>query len=291
MTLTLLLSIIHEFFHLLLTVTPFFILGASVGAGLDTFFTSSRLLEYFKKPKVGVPLATLMAALLPGCACATIPLAEGLKRKGLGMGTVCAFIFSSPLLGPHTMILTAALISWEFTVARTVFTLVMGLVVGLIFTILEKASLMQMPEATEEEKHCCHAKTPSFFQNLKAILKKLVGYYLIGLAVAALLTTVVPQDVLPTYIGDSVWSYLIAALVGIPIYICEGEEVPITAALLGLGLAPGVSFAFMMGAVGTCIPTMIMAQKLIGKPATVVYVLIWIVSVPIAGALVSAAFS
>ena len=75
-------------------------------------------------------------------------------------------------------------------------------------------------------------------------------YFFIGLLLAALLPVLVPIELIPNTIGDRpVIAYLLAAVVGIPVYVCEGEEIPLTYSLLALGLASGPAFTFMMGAV------------------------------------------
>jgi uncharacterized membrane protein YraQ (UPF0718 family) len=38
----------------------------------------------------------------------------------------------------------------------------------------------------------------------------------------------------------------------------------------------GPAFTFMLGAVGTCIPTIAMAPRVIGRTATYVYVGVWL---------------
>ncbi len=50
--------------------------------------------------------ASLLGMLMPGCACATMPMAEGLRRKGADLGTVTSFLLASPLASPQTLVLT-----------------------------------------------------------------------------------------------------------------------------------------------------------------------------------------
>ncbi len=77
---------------------------------------------------------------------------------------------------------------------------------------------------------------------------------------------------------------------GIPVYICEGEEIPITLSLLKLGLGQGPALTFLLGAVGTCIPTMLMACKIIGRRATILYLIGWFIFAPLSGFLFSLFF-
>lgn len=48
--------------------------------------------------------------------------------------------------------------------------------------------------------------------------------------VAAVLSALVPEDAVSDLLGGSsgVWAFALAAAVGIPLYVCEGEEVPLT---------------------------------------------------------------
>lgn len=84
-----------------------------------------------------------------------------------------------------------------------------------------------------------------------------------------------PRDI-ARYLHGGPVAYLLAAVVGIPLYVCEGAEVPLTYSLLQAGVGIGPAFTFMLGAVGTCIPTILMAPRIIGKTSTYVYVAVWL---------------
>jgi uncharacterized membrane protein YraQ (UPF0718 family) len=113
--------------------------------------------------------------------------------------------------------------------------------------------------------------------SLGAILRKITPYFLLGMLIAAALSAILPEEAIPGFLGGSsgFWAYVLAALVGVPLYVCEGEEVPITYALIARGLGPGPSLTFLLGSVGTCVPTMLMARNIIGRRATVFYILYW----------------
>lgn len=105
--------------------------------------------------------------------------------------------------------------------------------------------------------------------------------------VVALLQTFVPQGDVDRYLRGGFAAYLVAAAAGIPLYVCEGAEVPLTLGLLKMGVGAGPAFTFMLGAVGTCIPTIAMAPRVIGLAATYVYVAAWLVLAIGAGLLLS----
>lgn len=85
--------------------------------------------------------------------------------------------------------------------------------------------------------------------------------------------------------GRGPWAYAAAVAGGILLYVCEGAEVPLTVALLELGIAPGPAFTFLLASVGTCLPTIMMAPRIIGAMATMVYLFVWL-TLAIGGGLV-----
>jgi uncharacterized membrane protein YraQ (UPF0718 family) len=210
-------------------------------------------------------------------------MAEGLKEKGARIGTVAAFIMVSPLLSPQTVILTYALLGWKFSLARVVFSLAGAIILGIAFNYFEKNKIKGFVSPDKFSYAECKSCPPAyevgkigFWKSFLAIVKELGKYFLLGMFIASLLTVIIPEETIPKYIGSSGWfAYFVAVLLGIPIYICEGEEIPITLALLKLGLGSGPAFSFLLGSVGTCIPTMIMAQKVIGRKPVLFYIVYW----------------
>lgn len=111
---------LREFLLLTVKVLPFFLLGAAAGAALQALLTRKWSVRLFGDSGFRSLLAAVSAAaLLPGCSCATMPMAAGLKDTGAPrLGTTTAFIFMSPLLSPVTIVLTWAMLGWRMTELR-----------------------------------------------------------------------------------------------------------------------------------------------------------------------------
>ena len=283
-------SFAHEFSHIFIMVLPYFFLGITAGALLESKGNFDFIDRWLGKGKKTIFFASILGAILPGCACATMPMTEGLIRKGARIGTVTAFTMTSPLLSPQSVILTFALLGSSFTIARVTFGLLGGIGIGFLIYYFESKKWVSLPTKSAASQSCCSSKTenPSFKKSFISITKKLGGYLIIGLAIASALTVSFPTDLIPSTIGQHPGlGYLIATLVGIPIYICEGEEVPITYSLITLGLASGPAFTFLLGAVGTCIPTLIFAKKIFGKKTMIIYAIYWAIFAPLAGIIFS----
>jgi len=278
-----------EFLTLTWMVLPYFLAGAAFGAALDVFVKPEFALKHLRGGWLSMVKASVLGMVMPGCACATMPMAAGLRRKGADLGTVTSFLLASPLVSPQTLVLTWAVLGWKFTVARVLAAFCGAMMIGAIFLWLDrhKPGFLDIPAPVPEKKcgsGCCGSggdedEGPKrFWPIFIDILKDLSKYFVLGMAIASLLTVLIPPDAIPRYIGSSgPLAYIAAVLLGVPLYVCEGEEIPLTLSLLKLGLGPGPAFSFLLGSVGTCIPTMIMSQKLIGRRGLLIYVVWWVI--------------
>ena len=66
---------------------------------------------------------------------------------------------------------------------------------------------------------------------------------------------------------------LIMLAVGIPLYICATASTPIAAALILKGISPGAALVFLLAGPATNVATVTVLVKILGKRATVIYLL------------------
>ena len=122
-----------EFFSLTWLVLPYFIGGAAIGAALDVFLKTEFALKHLRGGWLSMAKASILGMVLPGCSCATMPMADGLRRKGADLGTVTSFLLASPLVRPQTLVLTFAVLGWRFAAARAVAAFCGAMMIGGIF--------------------------------------------------------------------------------------------------------------------------------------------------------------
>jgi uncharacterized protein len=294
----------EAFAELMLTVLPWFAAGTLTAAIVETFVPVGWAQRVLLSGRSGLPAAVTAGAVLPGCSCTTMPLAAGLSGlAGPRVGTLTAFVFVSPLLSPLTVLLTLSLLGWEMTTARVLASLAGSLAIGLTINRYEprfRPGREPLPVAGGSpaadscvDRSCeptARETTASRWvvlaRSAQRILRSVVPYFLLGMFVAAALKALVPDDAVPSVLGDAggIWAFALAAAVGIPLYVCEGEEVPLTVGLLAAGLGAGPSLTFLLGSVGTCVPTLLMSRRILGGRATSFYLAFWIAFAMIAGA-------
>ncbi len=194
-------------------VLPYFIAGVIIGALLKTFLKPGFVVKYFSS----IINASILGAVLPGCACTVMPVADGLKEKGVRLGTLSAFMMIAPLLSPHTVLLTYSLLGLKFTIARIIFSFLGAISLGVIFNYMERDGWLAFPVKKKEAQcKCCDApneiETSGFIRNLIDITKDVGGYFLLGMAIASLMMVFIPKEAIPKYIGSSVVYLLISSL-------------------------------------------------------------------------------
>lgn len=278
-------NVFHTFLHLLLEAVPLFLLGAVVGAGLEAWMKPGWVERWIGGGHRSVAAAALAGAVLPGCAMSTMPLAQSLRRRGAALGTLTAFIMIAPILSPHTIFLTATLVSVPMAIGRVVLSLVVTLILGTVLNAMQRrGQLAPALNSSAVDDACCGAETSSanvsawrrFLDLLWSSIRSLTPYLLGGLFVAALISATVPAETIHKYLRGGWTAYVFAALVAFPIYVCDGGEIPLTRALLAMGVGPGPAFCFMLASVGNCLPTIAMATRIIGWRATVIYIVAWL---------------
>lgn len=279
----------NTLFHLFTLVLPFFIIGVGSGAFIQTYIKTDFLIKYLNKGLGPIINASILGAVLPGCSCSTMPVANGLKTKVNSLGTITSFIVASPLLAPQTIILTYGLLGTKFTIWRIIFALIGSISFGFMCHWLQGRNIngFEFNNKKDIENQSCHhnknghhhhhdTENLGFIGNFWTITKDLGKYFLIGMIIASLLSAFIPKETIPQYVGSSGFlAFFLALVIGIPLYVCEGEEIPVTLSLITLGLGQGPAMTFLLGAVGTCIPTMMMAKKIIGKKAMTFYLIFW----------------
>lgn len=273
-------SILQNLLNLLVESTPAFAGGLVLGSLLEVFLPRRWAERWLAAGPQSLVLATIAGALLPGCAMSTVPLARSLRARGASLGTVSAFLLIAPLISPHTIALTAVLLGAGFAVTRVVLPLLFTLAFGLLVDAFRPRS----PTLGDTAADCgcrsscgCNAP-PAPPSRSRLLATKLVGnlralapIYLGSLVlVAALGACIDPADLARH--SDGPLAYGAALALGIPLYVCDGGEVPLTRGLLELGVGPGPAFTFLLGSVGTCLATITMAFGIIGRRLTVAYV-------------------
>ena len=160
--------------HVLLCLVPaFFIAGA-----ISVFISQASVMRYFgaKANKfLSYSVASVSGTILAVCSCTVLPIFAGIYKRGAGLGSAIAFLYSGPAINVLAIILTARILGWQLGLARAIgaviFSVVIGLLMHLIFLKEEKTRQANGDfNAGEVKEPRSLIKTTLHFASLVAIL-------------------------------------------------------------------------------------------------------------------------
>ena len=113
----------------------------------------------------------------------------------------------------------------------------------------------------------------------------------IGLLISGLITTLLPSDLLSGSLSSGPLAFLLATAISLPLYVCATASIPMAYALLVAGLSPGAALVFLITGPATNTTTIATVWKMLGRGATVIYLVSLIVISWLAGWLFNTALS
>ncbi len=279
------------------TVLPVFVLGC---------LFSGVLMAKSQRIRIrGVLPAFGLAALLPVCSCGVIPIAKTMiDQGGRGARDGLVFLATAPLLSPIIVFLAFTLLGSSYLVLRVVSSLLLALAVALIGRPL-LASPAEAPRAPSTAR-ATDATTPgaagtpspacatapgaddSVLLAAWRMLTGLITYVLFGVVIGSLFTAALPADYVGAILQSGVVSMAAVVVVGVPLNMCAGEEILLSAPLSGMGLTMGHALAFALASTGICMSSVPLLLKILGRRATLVMVAIYLVVPFLIGLLVNA---
>ena len=115
-------------------------------------------------------------------------------------------------------------------------------------------------------------------------VRLIVPWLLVGVFVAGIITTFVPQDAVTSWVGtNSVLANLIASVLGALMYFATLTEVPIIKAFMDLGMNKGPVLALLLAGPALSLPNMLVIRSIMGTKKTLTYIALVVVFATITG--------
>lgn len=253
-----------------------FIISAVMGV-VNAYFPVSRLRDFLTTRKLygfQYLLAAVFGAITPFCSCSSIPLFIGFLKGGIPLGVTFAFLITSPLVNEVAI----AMFLGTFGLKPTLIYAFSGILLGVAGGwVLEKFRLerylspwvQQIQSRSEGESEEWEAEHVPFLKRLPVILKDAWGivrgvliYVVIGIAVGAAMHGYVPEGFFEQYLAADKWySVPLAVILAVPMYANAAGIVPVIQVFVAKGVPLGTAIAFMMAVVGLSIPEATMLKK------------------------------
>lgn len=265
---------------------PYLLFGFTVAGLLHFFIPQKFIMEQLGKTSFySVLKASILGIPLPLCSCSVIPVASSIKKEGASRGATISFLSSTPQTGIDSLLATYGLFGLSFTLIKVAVALICGLVSGVLVDLLCKHEKSDLDTS-------CDAIDPSIgSKNLKRSLKyfftdlplDLYKPLLIGILIAGLINNLLPSDFFTGNFSSGWAAFLGITLISLPLYVCAIESLPLAFAFLSAGISPGAVLVFLIVGPATNSATIMATLKIIGKKATLIYILTLIIIAWISG--------
>jgi len=269
----------------ILQESAIFILFGFFMAGLLKAFISDEFIgkHLGRNSFITVVKASLLGIPLPLCSCGVIPAAAGLKKQGASKGATAAFLVSTPETGVDSIAITYALLDPVMTILRPVAAFFTATFAGAFVNLTDKHEKEEIKKDSETCANGCSGtlETPGIWQRLKGgiryaftdLLMDIAGWFVAGILIAGVISAFLSPDFVSEYLGEGLFPMIVMLVISIPLYICATASTPIAAALALKGLSPGAAIVLLLAGPATNIATLTVITKILGKWATVIYIL------------------
>lgn len=257
---------------LLLLVIVIFFMGI-----VNSYFPIDRVKNFLSRNKLfGLEylMASLFGVVTPFCSCSSVPLFIGFVRGGIPLGVTFSFLITSPLVNEVAIGLFVGLFGLKTTIIYVISGVLLGTISGMILSKLklEKhlspwvlevlANAQRDQDLFQQEKQSLLQRLPIIWAEVINILKGVIPYVLVGIAIGGLMHGYIPNGFFEQYMSkDNLLAVPIATLMAVPMYSNASGVLPIVQVLVAKGIPLGTAIAFMMGVVGLSLPEAMLLKK------------------------------
>lgn len=251
---------------------------------VNSYFPIEKLKDYLHRKKLyGLEylFASVFGAITPFCSCSSVPLFIGFVQGGIPLGVTFSFLITSPLVNEVAIAMFIGMFGWKATAIYAISGILLGTIGGWFLGKFNLAPLLtdwvnkilenKMEHGNyEEDKLTFRQRLPDISRGAWDIVKGVVLYVIVGIAIGAVMHGYVPENFFGEYLGGGQWwTVPLAVILAVPMYANAAGIVPVIQVFVAKGVSLGTAIAFMMGTVGLSIPEAtllkkVMTLKLIG---------------------------
>ncbi|MFP4500370.1 MAG: SO_0444 family Cu/Zn efflux transporter [Candidatus Hydrogenedentota bacterium] len=269
-------------------MAPYLLFGFLV-AGVLSVLVSAVWIERHLGGHGVMPIikSVLFGVPLPLCSCGVIAVAASIRQHGASRGATTGFLLATPQTGVDSILATWGMLGPVFGIFRPAIALITGVVGGLVVSAGERKvggpGEAFVPAVPAPEAHCS-AECCDTEQGGESRIVRILRYGLItlprdiakplvlGIILAGLITALIPEDALASYIGGGPLAMLVMIVVGIPLYVCSTASIPLAVGFMHMGASPGAALAFLIAGPATNAATFTTVWKLLGRRTALIYV-------------------
>jgi uncharacterized membrane protein YraQ (UPF0718 family) len=221
---------------------PFLVFGVVLSAVIAVFVPASFFARVLpSNPILAVPVASGAGVVLPGCECASVPVAGAMMRRGVTPAAALAFLLAAPAINP--IVLTATAVAFpdnpEMVVGRFVASLVVACVMGWLWLRLGRTEWLRSPSRPSFDGQ---GRGAAFWGSVRHDVMHAGGFLVVGAMAAATLKAVVPEEWMQAVADNPVLAVLALAILAVLLSICSEADAFVAASLSQFSLTARLAF-------------------------------------------------
>ena len=244
---------------------------------VNSYFPIDRVRNFLSRNKLfgfQYVMASLFGVVTPFCSCSSVPLFIGFVRGGIPLGVTFAFLVTSPLVNEVAIGLFIGLFGVKTTIIYVVSGVLLGTISGMVLQQLKLecylttwakevlSNAQKEQEAFVAEKQMLKQRLPIIWAEVLNILKGVVPYVIVGIAIGAFMHGFIPEGFFEQYMSKhNPFAVPIATILAVPMYMNASGVLPVVQVLVAKGIPLGTAIAFMMGVVGLSLPEAMLLKK------------------------------
>jgi uncharacterized protein len=231
------------FVAIVVQALPFLVLGVLVSGAITALVSPTMLARLLpSSPLLAVPGAALAGTALPGCECASVPIAGRLTARGVQPAAAVAFMLAAPAVNPVVLVATAVAFPGQpqMVLARFLGSLGTSIVVGLLWSRVGGQAWVE--RARDRLAGGGGPRWPAFASAARHDLWDAGGWLVVGAAAAATLQVVVPRSLLLAVADQPVLSVLALGGLAVLLAICSEADAFVAASLREFSLTARLVF-------------------------------------------------
>lgn len=253
-----------------------FLISTVMGV-VNTYFPIERLRNFLSSHRLyGLQyvFASIFGAITPFCSCSSIPLFLGFVKGGIPLGVTFSFLITSPLINEVAVAMFAGTFGWSVTGIYVLTGIVLGSIGGIVLGRMKLERwlspwVIQIQQTAVRNNDEWDAQHLSFLERLPSIVREAWGivrgvlvYVLIGIAIGAFMHGYIPEGFFEQYMsGNSWYTVPLSVILAVPMYANAAGIVPVVEVFVAKGIPLGTAIAFMMSVVGLSLPEATMLKK------------------------------
>ncbi|MEM7605429.1 MAG: permease [Myxococcota bacterium] len=254
---------------LFLESAPALVIGYTFAGLLPVFLSPKRLAMLSKGGRGSQAMRGVAFGLpLPVCSCGVLPLYESIVRRGAAPAAALAFFVATPELGLDAVLLSFPLLGGSLTMARIVAAVFVAVVVA--YVVRPKARPAKAAPDEKVDERPLRARLISGLRfGYKEVFDHTMPWIVLGLVIAALVEPLLDHGAIATI---PPWLQVpVAALVGVPVYVCASGATPLVALAMHKGLSAGAAVAFLIAGPATNVTTFGVLARLHGARIAAIF--------------------